>query len=59
MQGLQAAQLAPTAINQQKFLFSLVDGGPVARVKGIGPYAKVDLGIVKWHFEAVTGRRVG
>ena len=59
VQGLRAAQLAPTAINQQKFLFSLVDGEPVARVKGVGPYVKVDLGIVKWHFEAVTGRRVG
>lgn len=52
--GLEAAQLAPTAMNQQKFFFDLV-GGPgsssVRAVAGLGPYAKVDLGIAKYHFE--------
>jgi len=45
-------------VNQQKFVFTLMDGEPSARVKGIGSYTKVDLGIVCWHFEAVTRRRV-
>ncbi|MGN0261912.1 MAG: nitroreductase family protein [Eggerthellaceae bacterium] len=58
MEGLYAAQLAPTAMNQQKFVFSLVDGEPAAQVCGHGFYSKVDLGIVKYHFEAATGRKV-
>lgn len=48
--GLEAAQLAPTAINQQNFKFSL-EGGKVFAKAGIGPYTKIDLGIVKYHFE--------
>lgn len=57
-QGMEAVMLAPTAVNQQKFYFTL-DGGQVsAKVKGVGFYAKMDLGIVKYHFEAVTGRKV-
>lgn len=56
--GMEAALLAPTAVNQQKFYFTL-DGDTVsASVKGRGFYSKVDLGIVKYHFEAVTGRKV-
>ena len=31
---------------------------PSVKVKGLGAYAKVDLGIVAYHFEAVTGRKV-
>ena len=56
--GVEAALLAPTAMNQQKFEFLLQDGEPALRVKGIGTYTKVDLGIAAYHFEAVTGRRV-
>ena len=56
--GVEAALKAPTAVNQQKFVFTLTDGEPSARVKGIGGYTRVDLGIVCWHFEAVTGRKV-
>ena len=56
--GVEAALKAPTAVNQQKFEFSIRDGEPSARVKGLGSYTKVDLGIVCWHFEAVTGRKV-
>ena len=56
--GVEAALLAPTAVNQQKFAFSLQDGVPVARVRGWGSYTAVDLGIACWHFEAVTGRKV-
>ena len=56
--GVEAALLAPTAMNQQKFEFLLQDGEPAVRIKGIGTYTKVDLGIAAYHFEAVTGRRV-
>lgn len=56
--GVEAALKAPTAMNQQKFVFALEDGTPVARVKGFGSYTMVDLGIACWHFEAVTERKV-
>lgn len=55
--GMEAALLAPTAMNQQKFYITLENGKVSARA-GRGFYAKMDLGIVKYHFEAVTGRRV-
>lgn len=56
--GIEAALLAPTAINQQKFKIELKDGKPRIFVPGIGPYTKIDLGIVKYHFEAASGHRV-
>lgn len=49
--GIEAALLAPTATNQQKFLFSLDENKVSVRSTG-GFYSKVDLGIVKYHFEA-------
>ena len=52
--GVNAALLAPTAMNQQKFTFSLEDGKVLAKA-GAGFYTKVDLGIVKYHFEAAAG----
>lgn len=55
--GLEAAMLAPTAVNQQRFVFSL-DGEKVTAKAGKGVLTKMDLGIVKYHFEAVTGRNV-
>ncbi|MCM1189985.1 MAG: nitroreductase [Muribaculaceae bacterium] len=55
--GMEAAMLAPTAINQQKFYFTLENGNVSVRA-GRGPYAKMDLGIVKYHFEAVSGHEV-
>ena len=54
MKGVEAAQLAPTAINQQKFHFKL-DGNKVAASTGWGIYAKTDLGIAKCHFEVGAG----
>ena len=48
--GVQAALLAPTAMNQQKFRFTLQDGRVTAKA-GFGTYTKVDLGIAKYHFE--------
>ncbi len=56
--GVEAALKAPTAVNQQKFCFMLENDEPSVRVKGLGTYTKVDLGIVAYHFEAATGKRV-
>lgn len=48
--GMEAALLAPTAINQQKFLFTL-KGENTVEAKSLGGfYSVVDLGIVKYHF---------
>lgn len=52
--GVKAALLAPTAMNQQKFTFSLADNR-VSVKAGMGFYAKIDLGIVKYHFEIGAG----
>ena len=57
-EGVDAALKAPTAVNQQKFCFSLDGDVPSVKVKGLGTYTKVDLGIVAYHFEAVTGRKL-
>ncbi len=56
--GLEAALLAPTAVNQQKFCFGLENGEATVRVKGIGSYTRVDLGIAALHFELGSGRKV-
>lgn len=58
VKGIDAALKAPTAVNQQKFRFSLKDDSPFVRVKGLGTYTKVDLGIVACHFEAASGKKV-
>lgn len=55
-QGMNAVQLAPTATNQQKFLFEL-NGNTVKATKGNGFYTKIDLGIAKYHFEAGAGNK--
>lgn len=52
--GVEAALLAPTAMNQQKFVFSL-DGNQVSAKPGLGFYSQIDLGIVKYHFEIGAG----
>lgn len=52
--GMEAAQLAPTAMNQQKFLFEL-DGSTVKATALFGSNSKVDLGIAKYHFEVGAG----
>ena len=56
--GIEAALLAPTAVNQQKFEFELIDDHTVAaraRFTLIG-YGKMDLGIAKYHFEVGAGK---
>ena len=56
--GMKGVLLAPTAMNQQKFYFELAETGQVKASAKAGFYAKLDLGIVKYHFEAVTGVKV-
>ena len=55
--GMEAVMLAPTAMNQQKFKFTL-NGEQAEAVATGGFYSKIDLGIVKYHFEAVSGHKV-
>ena len=59
MHGMQAALLAPTAVNMQKFEFELHDTNRVSartRFALVGSYREVDLGIVKYHFEIGAGK---
>ena len=56
-EGLEAAILAPTALNQQKFQVSLEGDQAVITTKG-GPMTQLDLGIVKYNFEAASGHKV-
>ncbi len=58
LQGMEAVQLAPTAMNQQKFCFELTQEGQVKASCGRGFYTRLDLGIAAYHFEAVTGKKV-
>lgn len=53
-EGVDAALQAPTAINQQRFFITLEDGEPVITARR-GKFAKIDLGIVKYNFEAASG----
>lgn len=55
--GMEAALLAPTAMNQQKF-YIVLEGGKASGRAGKGFYTKMDLGIVKYHFEAAAGHKV-
>ena len=55
--GIEAALLAPTAVNQQKFYFTL-ENDTVKVVPLKGPNTKIDLGIVKYHFEVASGHKV-
>ena len=44
--------------NQQKFFFELSSDGTVNASCGRGFYTKLDFGIVKYHFEMGSGRKV-
>lgn len=55
--GMEAAMLAPTASNQQKFRITLT--GDCAEARSLsGFYSKVDLGIVRYHFEIGSGHDI-
>ena len=53
--GVEAALLAPTAINQQKFRLEQNGNKVTAKAALLGTNLKIDLGIVKCHFEIGAG----
>lgn len=53
--GVAAALLAPTAMDQQRFTITYGDRGVTAKA-GSGFYTRIDLGIVKYHFEQAAGK---
>ena len=55
--GMEAALLAPTAVNQQKFMITLNGGQVEAKSLG-GFYSMIDLGIVRYHFEIGSGKAI-
>lgn len=57
-EGVKVALLAPTALNQQKFVIRLKDADTAEIVSKGGPFTGVDLGIVKYHFEVGSGRKL-
>ena len=62
--GVDAALLAPTAVNQQKFFIEYVGFKDYSNVPKVAAkpvfsmigYSKMDLGIVKYHFELGAGK---
>lgn len=54
--GIHAVMQAPSAMNLQRFTFNCNDDDTVSVSSGAGPFAKVDLGIAKLHFEIGSGR---
>ena len=56
LDGVAAAMLAPTAMNQQRFYLEQTGEHTVRAEARFGPCSKTDLGIVKYHFEAGAGR---
>ena len=54
--GVEAALLAPTAVNQQRFYFEHDGQGGVKAACPRGNLTKIDLGIAKYHFEAGAGK---
>ena len=54
--GVEAALMAPTAVNQQRFYFEYDGSGGVSASCGRGNLTKMDLGIAKYHFEAGAGK---
>ena len=60
--GIDAALLAPTAVNQQKFRFEYLEAGGLLPKVSAKPlftmigYGRIDLGIVKYHFELGAGK---
>ena len=52
--GVKAAMMAPTAVNQQKFFLYLEGQEAVIAAKS-GPLTQLDQGIVRYNFEAASG----
>lgn len=57
VKGVEAALLAPTAMDKQRFMFELKDNKVLVRAFP-GPFTNLDLGIVKYHFEVGSGIRI-
>lgn len=57
-QGVEAALLAPTAMNQQKFYFELQEDESIKISHGTAFYAAMDLGIAKYHFEVASLKKI-
>lgn len=55
-EGIEAALLAPTAMNQQKFTIG-IDGEEAVIKAGFGPFTKLDLGIDRYNFEVASGHK--
>ncbi len=58
LNGMEAALLAPTAMNQQKFFITYVSDSKINASCGKGFYTKLDLGIVTYHFEMGSGKKI-
>lgn len=56
LDGMRCVQIAPTAMNKQQFQFTLHQDHCVSVKALSGKYSKIDLGIVKYHFEAGAGQ---
>ena len=56
--GVEYALLAPTAVNQQRFKFEYLGDNNVRAYSGLGPMTKIDLCIVKYHFELGDNKEV-
>lgn len=56
IEGVNNALLAPTALNQQKFKIKY-NNKIVEITAPKWPYANIDLGIVKYHFEIGSGKK--
>ena len=62
--GIEAALLAPTAVNQQKFFIEYLGHKDFSKLPKVSAkptfsmigYSKMDLGIVKYHFEIGAGK---
>lgn len=56
--GVEAALLAPTAVNQQKFYFEYIAPDKVRPIRksSMAGYTKIDLGIAMYNFEIGAGK---
>lgn len=54
--GVEAALLAPTAVNQQKFYLNEEKNGVSLKVGKMGVCLPIDKGIIRYHFEIGAGR---
>ena len=54
--GMEAVKLAPSAMNQQKVKFELLDNDKVRIHADRGIEIRVDKGIAKYHFEIAAGK---